>query len=327
MTRTLPAAPRTTVLIAGLIAGLIVVLAAPAKAVESMPAEANPAITTGHIVADGATLFFKTMGTGDPIVVLHGGPGFDHRQFLPFIWELADGHQVILYDQRGTGLSESAVDSASINIDNFVADIEAVRRHFGLEKMNLLGHSWGGILAMHYGLRHPDRLRSLVLCSTTASVEAFDEMRTDYLTRRTAEDRAALEKIGGGEAFNDGDPDAWEAFWRVWFRTYFHDRAQADRMDLFFPPNTIRNCGAVAGLVLGSIGPFDLHDELASISCPTLILHGTADPMPAAYAERIHAAMPGSELVLVPRVGHWLFVDGTEVFTARVLGFLDRIPD
>ncbi len=67
--------------------------------------DSNPAITTGFVSAQGADLFFKTLGTGDPIIVLHGGPGFDHRQFLPFIWELAEGHQVILYDQRGTGLS------------------------------------------------------------------------------------------------------------------------------------------------------------------------------------------------------------------------------
>lgn len=306
----------------------LILISAPRVSADGTPSPTeDPAPTTGTIAADGATLFFKTMGSGNPIVVLHGGPGFDHRQFLPFIWELAVSHQVILYDQRGTGLSESAVDSASINIDTFVADIEAVRRRFGLEKMNLLGHSWGGILAMEYGLRHPDRLRSLVLCSTTASVAAFDEMRENYRARRTAEDQAALEEIGGSEAFNDGDPAAWEAFWRVWFRTYFNDRAQADRMDLVFPPNTIQNCGVVAGLVLNSIGPFDLHDELSTISCPTLILHGTADPMPASYAERIHAAMPGSELVLIPQVGHWLFVDGTEAFAHSILGFLDRFDD
>ncbi len=289
-------------------------------------ANPDPEVTTGFIDTKGATLFFKTMGTGDPIVVLHGGPGFDHRQFLPYIWELAEGHQVILYDQRGTGLSESAVDSASINIDTFVADIEAVRNHFGLDRINLLGHSWGGILAMYYADRHPDRLRSLVLCSTTASINAFGEMRANYIELRTPEDEASLTEIGGSDAFNNGDPEAWERFWRVWFRTYFQDRAQADRLDLFFPPNTIKNCGIVGSYVLGSIGSFDLHANLANIPFPTLILHGLADPMPASYAERIHEAIPNSELILTQGVGHWFFVDGTEVFSKSVLGFLDRIP-
>ncbi|MCP4290660.1 MAG: alpha/beta fold hydrolase [bacterium] len=289
--------------------------------------DSNPAITTGFVSAQGADLFFKTLGTGDPIIVLHGGPGFDHRQFLPFIWELVEGHQVILYDQRGTGLSSGAVDSVSIHIDTFVADIEAVREHFGIDQMNLIGHSWGGILAMYYALEHPDQLRSLVLCSTTASIDAFDEMRANYVQLRTPEDNAALEEIGGGDAFNNGDPEAWERFWRVWFRTYFHDRTQADRMDLVFLPNTINNCGPVAGYVLGSIGSFELHDQLTSITCPTLVMHGLADPMPSSYAQKIHQAIPGSELVLAPKVGHWFFVDGTKIFTDSILGFLANVPD
>jgi proline iminopeptidase len=305
---------------------LCTVITAQSLASSAVSAPARPdSITTGTISTEGATLFYKTMGEDDPIVVLHGGPGFDHRQFLPFIWEMAAEHQVILFDQRGTGLSDAVIDSSNINITTFVADIEAVRRHFGIERMNLLGHSWGGILTMHYAVRHPKRLRSLILCSTTASVEAFDEMLANYAARRTEEDQAALDEIGGSEAFNNGDPGAWERFWRIWFRSYFADPTEADRMDLFFPPRTIQNCGAVAGLVLGSIGSFDLHEELAAVRCSTLILHGMADPMPVSYAERIHDAIPGSDLVLAPGVGHWFFVDGTEIFADSGLEFLGQI--
>ncbi len=307
---------------------LVAAWCAPLSQVQAAPAEtddSNSVITTGNIDVKGGSLFFKTRGNGDPIVVLHGGPGFDHRQFLPFIWELAKDHQVILYDQRGTGLSTGKVDSTSINVAGFVDDLEAIRRHFKIERMNILGHSWGGILAMHYALDHPDRLRSLILCSTTASVDAFGEMRTNYMERWSESDQLALGEIGGSEAFKQGDPASWERFWRTWFRSYFRDPAQADRMDLFFPPNTIKNCGPVANLIMASIGEFDLHEELASITCPTLIMHGMADPMPAAYAERTHGAIPGSELVLAPEVGHWFFVDGTEIFAESILGFLERV--
>ncbi len=307
-----------------LVASLTLPLAG-VRAAQAEPSDSHSAITTGKIDVKGGSLFFKTRGTGDPIVVLHGGPGFDHRQFLPFIWELAQGHQVILYDQRGTGLSKGEVDSTSINIAAFVADLEAIRRYFKIERLNLLGHSWGGILAMHYALDHPDKLRSLILCSTTASVDAFGEMRSNYMERWSESDQLALGEIGGSDAFKQGDPASWEQFWRIWFRSYFHDPSQADRMDLFFPPNTIQNCGPVANLILNSIGEFDLHEDLASITCPTLVMHGMADPMPATYAERIHAAIPGSELVLAPEVGHWFFVDGTRIFADSILGFLNRI--
>ncbi|MCP4573678.1 MAG: gamma-glutamyltransferase [bacterium] len=286
----------------------------------------SPAASEGHVVNGEHSLYYTTRGSGDPIVVLHGGPGFDHRQFLPFIWELAAEHQVILYDQRGTGLSSGPVDSLSITIDTFLADLEAVRRHFGLERMNLLGHSWGGILAMHYAREHPDRLQSLILCSTTASAQAFPEMRTNYEADRQPGDHDLLMKIYGADGFHEGDPAVVEEFWRLYFKPYFPDQSQAERLDLHFTENTIRHSGDVARFVLGSVGEFDLYEDLERLTCPALVIHGAEDPMPPAYATRIHESMPGSRLVIVPDAGHWLFVDGTEVFTRSVLRFLAGLP-
>ncbi len=293
----------------------------------SVPCAGAPIIEEGFLEVNGTSLFFKTMGSGEPLVVLHGGPGFDHRQFLPYIWELAEQHKVILYDQRGTGLSSGPVNAESISIDTFIADIEAVREAFGIEKMNLLGHSWGGILAMHYGIRHPDNLRSLVLASTAASHESFDEMRARYQADRLPEDAALLEEIYSSDDYQAGDPQAVERFWRVFFKPYFADQSLVSKMDLTFTENTIQHSNTVAGLMLHSVGEFDLHDDLQAIHCPTLIIHGEADPMPVEYAERIHESMFGSELVTVEGSGHWLFVDGTEAFTSSILEFLARLEE
>ena len=122
--------------------GIVALLALSSLLVQPSCAQ-DPYSSEGYIETNGATLYYKTFGSGEPIVVLHGGPGFDHRQFLPFIEELAVNYKVILFDQRGTGLSSGSVDSDSINIDNFIADIDAVRETFDIEKMNLMGHSWG----------------------------------------------------------------------------------------------------------------------------------------------------------------------------------------
>lgn len=284
-------------------------------------------VEEGHLEINGTSLFYKTMGSGEPIVVLHGGPGFDHRQFLPYIWELAAQHKVILFDQRGTGLSSGPVDATSISIDTFIADIEGIRKAFGIEKMNLLGHSWGGILAMHYGIRHPEKLRSLILCSTAASFESFAEMRTKYEADRLPEDAALLEEIYSSDGFQNGDPEVIERFWRVFFKPYFADQSLVSKMDLQFTENTIKNGNAVAGFILQSIGEFDLHEDLRAIRSPTLVIHGKADPMPVRYAEMIHESIAGSELVAVEGSGHWLFVDATEVFTSSILEFLARVED
>ena len=285
----------------------------------------RPTIEDGFVDTNGTTLYYKTMGSGEPIVVLHGGPGFDHQQFLPFIWELSSDYKVILYDQRGTGLSSGPVDSASITIDNFIEDIEGIRRSFNIERMNLLGNSWGGILAMHYGIRHPDKLNSLILCSTAASVESFDEMREAITRNRLPEDNELLESIATSEEFQNNDPQAIEQFWRVYFKAYFVDQSLAATMNLTFTDNTIQHSDAVAGYILNSVGAFDLHEDLGVIEVPTLVIHGDSDPMPIEYAERIHESIPSSELVIAENSGHWLFVDATERFRSSVDSFLRRV--
>ena len=285
----------------------------------------TPGIEEGFLEINGASLFYKTMGSGEPIVVLHGGPGFDHRQFLPYVWELAERHKVILFDQRGTGLSSGPIDSTSISIDSFIADIEGVREAFGIERMNLLGHSWGGILAMHYGIRHPENLRSLILCSTAASFESFGEMRETYEANRLPDDAALLQEIYSSDGFQNGDPQAVEEFWRVYFKPYFADQQLVSKLDLRFEENSIKNGDAVAGHILESIGDFELHEDLKAIRCPTLVIHGDVDPMPFKYAEMTHESIEGSELVIVEGAGHWLFVDATETFTSSVLDFFAEV--
>jgi len=295
--------------------------------VVSVSCSNTPVIEEGYLDINGTTLFYKTMGSGDPIVVLHGGPGFDHRQFLPYIWELSSQHKVVLYDQRGTGLSSGPVDSSSISIDTFIEDIEGIREAFGIKKMNLLGHSWGGILAMHYSIRHPDHLRSLILCSTAASAQSFDDMRATYGANRLPEDAKLLGEIYASEAYQNGDPDVIEGFWRVFFKPYFADPSLVAGLDLHFTENTIKNGDAVAGYILRSIGEFDLHEDLAVVRCPTLVIHGDSDPMPVRYAEQIHESIEGSKFVIAENSGHWLFVDATETFRSSILDFLASMND
>jgi proline iminopeptidase len=294
-------------------------------ALVSVSCTKEPSIEEGALEINGASLFFKTMGSGEPIVVLHGGPGFDHRQFLPYIWELAERHKVILFDQRGTGLSSGPIDATSISIESFIADIEGIRKAFGIKKMNLLGHSWGGILAMHYGIRHPENLKSLILCSTAASFESFAEMRATYEANRLPKDAVLLQEIFSSDAYQRGDPQAVERFWRVYFKPYFADQDQVSKLDLRFEENSIKNGDAVAGHILQSIGEFDLHEGLRAISCPTLVIHGDSDPMPVKYAELIHESIGDSKLVIAEGAGHWLFVDATETFRSSVLDFLAEV--
>jgi proline iminopeptidase len=120
----------------------------------------------GYAPVEGAAHYFRDVGHGLPIIVLHGGPSFDHTYFLPDLDRLATGFRLIYYDQRGRGKSAQNVQPADVSIQSEIADLETLRASVGLERIALLGHSWGGLLAMEYTLRHPEHVSHLILMNT-----------------------------------------------------------------------------------------------------------------------------------------------------------------
>src|ERR1700722_11609704 len=118
-------------------------------------------------IADGS-LYYNEIGRGIPIIIVHGGPGVLDQGYLQTqLLQLAAEHRLIFYDQRGSGKSlNTKLDEKHINIDQFVKDLEALRTSLGLEKFILMGHSWGGLLAMQYAIAHQDHLLGLVLLNT-----------------------------------------------------------------------------------------------------------------------------------------------------------------
>src|SRR5258706_13026603 len=99
-------------------------------------------VRDGFIAGAGARIYYKTLGSGVPLLLLHGGPGADHSDFLPALKPLAKRCQLILIDERGSGRSERPADPKSYTLDHMVKDIERVRRHFGFPRLVVLGHSF-----------------------------------------------------------------------------------------------------------------------------------------------------------------------------------------
>ena len=112
----------------------------------------------GYVPVDGAQLFTRTVGSGPPVIVLHGGPDFDHTYLLPELDQLAAHARLVYYDQRGRGRSAIGVEPNDVSIASEIADLDALRRSLGVDAVAILGHSWGGLLAMEYTTRHPDRV-------------------------------------------------------------------------------------------------------------------------------------------------------------------------
>lgn len=123
----------------------------------------SPASREGFVPVDGAAIYFRDVGRGRPIIVLHGGPDFSHTYLLPDLDLLSDSFHLIYYDQRGRGSSAAGVRAEDVTIESEMEDLDGVRRFFRLESVAVLGHSWGGLLALEYALRHPLRVSHLIL--------------------------------------------------------------------------------------------------------------------------------------------------------------------
>src|SRR5947209_4980654 len=113
-----------------------------------MMVQTMPAVREGYIPVEGADIYYREVGQGQPIIILHGGFDLDHAYFLPDMDRLADSYRLIYYDQRGRGKSVGNVENMSIESE--LQDLDAVREYFGLRSVGLLGHSWGGVLVMEY---------------------------------------------------------------------------------------------------------------------------------------------------------------------------------
>lgn len=285
----------------------LVVIAACAPATKVVP----PAIPrAGFVDVTGARLYYESVGRGDPVIVVHGGPGMDHVYLRPGMEGLATTHRVIFYDQRGAGRTEGEANSSTITLDLFMADITALADSLRLGRFTLVGHSFGGLVAMHYAARHPERLRALVLMNTVEPGRKYTIPMTDMLMeRRTAADQAETQRLMQSDAMKRQDTSAVNAMLRLSFRSLFADRTRADQLRLSLDPRTVKNMANVATNLIRSMGTFDFWPVAARITAPTLIIQGVEDAMPLQMVRELQQAIPGSELVLVNDAGHFPYIE------------------
>src|SRR5262249_55806403 len=151
-------------------------------------------------------LYAREIGRGQPIIVLHGGPDFDHSYFLPDMDRLSDSYRLLYYDQRGRGRSAAGVEPGDVGIESEIPDLGKVRQYFHLDRAAILGHSWGAVLALEYVLRHPDRVSHLILMNPApVSAADFAQMRKERPAKLGA-DLDRLKAIAATDKFKEGDP-------------------------------------------------------------------------------------------------------------------------
>jgi proline iminopeptidase len=266
----------------------------------------------------GVSLFERRIGSGPPTVVLHGGPGAHHDYLLPGFDALARDRELIYYDQRGGGASPVARD-LPVGWREQVADLEELRRQWGLEYLDLAGYSWGGLLALLYAIEFPARVKRLALVSPApAWREARMEFERRFQARNLApgiqQDRAALRDSG----LREKDPAAYgRRLFELSVAPYFFDPARARELTPF------RVTGRTQQEVWSSLEDYDLRPGLSALRLPTMVLQGENDVIPTEASQTV-AHLLGTELHLLPRCGHVPYIEAHSEFVHLLDGFLVR---
>jgi proline iminopeptidase len=290
----------------------------------------DPRRSEGYATVNGVSHFFRTVGQGEPFVVLHGGPGMWHDELFPYFDDLATDHQVIFYDQRGNGRSlMSEITMDNFTVDWLVSDLDELRRAWGFDRIGIVGHSWGGLLSMYYASRHPDRVERLILVDAAPiNTDLLIQSYRVLIGRFPDGDWERLEAMYESEAYLEGDPECLNAAMRLSEGPTFHVPAAREQyFDLVsFDSVTARNMVAISKPAQVIKQRVTVGDDLHRIECPTLIVHGTEDFIVPEAPELAQRLISGARLVYIPQSGHYPFIEQPEAFTQALRSFIDTTP-
>jgi proline iminopeptidase len=268
----------------------------------------------------GGKLYYHVVGSGagTPLIILNGGPGFDHTYLhAATAWDtLAKGRRIIFYDQRGDGRSGPLKPGQSCTLADQIADLEALRAHLKLEKWDVLGHSWGGFLSMAYSARHPERVAHLLIVDSAApkfgdTIFLFADVFPEIVERRAS------------YTFADemGDKAASDASIREYLTMLFYSNEKRDAFIAQMQPNAYSK--EVFTTLMRDIARFDLNPELPKFKMPAIVFTGRYDINVAPLvAWKIHHAISGSKFMVFDRSGHIPFYEEPEAFVRVVEDFL-----
>ncbi len=262
-----------------------------------------------------------------PLLVLHGGPGLPH-DYLEDVAELANtGRTVVFYDQIGCGRSDHPDDPSLWVMDTFVEEVSAVRDGLGLEHVHLLGHSWGGWLALEYTLGRPTGLASLVLASAGASLPAFAAE-----TRRLKESLPLeiQEAIDRHEAAGTTDDPAYEEAAMAYYTQW------VCRLDAPWPDHLMRSFGNLNREIYGTMqGPewnvtgnlrdWDVSARLGELELPVLVTSGRHDEVTPTLIQPLVDGIPGAESVVFEQSAHFAMAEEPDRYREVLESFLARV--
>ena len=280
----------------------------------------------GHIDVPGGQVWYKVVGSGEsvPLLTLHGGPGGGHDYLEP-LNALASERPVVFFDQLGCGKSDTPDDVSLWRIDRFVDEVTAVRDALGLDRIHLLGHSWGGWLAIEYMLGAPSGVVSLTLASTSASIPQFVYEAGKLISKLPREMAETMRRL---EAEGDFENPEFEAGMMEFYKRHLC------RLDPW--PDPLMRCienldgnivyetmnGPTEFTVIGNMKDWSRIEKLGEIVAPTLITCGRYDELTPACSRTLRQGIMNSRMHVFERSAHMAHLEETESYLQILSEFL-----
>jgi proline iminopeptidase len=282
------------------------------------------------VVAGKYKVWTKKLGEGSvKVLLLHGGPGFSHEYLEAFESFLPQaGIEMYYYDQLGCNNSDQPDDLSLWTLARYTEEVEEVRRALGLEHFVLYGHSWGGMLAIEYALKHPEHLRGLVISNMTAGVQSFLK-RADYIKRHLPQDTQT--RLAALEAKQDYDSPEYQNLMmdELYTKTLCRTHPWPEPVSRTFRHVNDKVYNTMQGksefLVTGNLKEWERWDRLPDLKVKTLTVGAQYDEMDPQDMKKMAALMPDAAYAFCPNGSHFCMWDDQRVYFEQLLGFLHTV--
>jgi proline iminopeptidase len=269
-----------------------------------------------YVQAEGAELFCQVMGKGDPIIFIQGGPGLRIEDWYPKFSKLSEKNLVVLFDHRGSIRSTGELNKDTMNFDVFVKDVEIIRKSLGFEKVSLIGHCWGGALALRYTMEYPEFVDKLVLISAMpASSNDLFVAATNYQTRLIPY-KDEIFQIKESNEYLNGDRVTLDRLEEIYHTPNVHDvemaKFIAQKESATLELLTTRSKMLLLFIETEYSNSYSWYDKLKEFNHPTLILYGDSDWIPSFAFERIHESISNSKILKIQDSGHDVMLEKPE---------------
>lgn len=303
---------------------LTLALAACGRPAGERATETSIVTDSSRLAVDGGEIWYRVVGegVGTPVILLHGGPGFS-SYYLKSLEALGDERPVVRYDQLGSGKSDRISDTTRFTIAHFVEELDSLRRHLGLERVALYGHSWGTILAVEYYRSHPEHVVALVLASPALDVPAWGRHARELLqTLPDSMQRAVRAREAAGEY---EAPDYQAALAEFYSRYVWLRPVEADLDSTMATVNLdiyTHMWGPSEFTITGTLDDYDARPFLPQIQVPVLYTVGEFDEADPDLVRGFAELKPDADVVVIPDAAHITTWDNPEANSRAVRDFL-----